>query len=150
MKDNYRFSIQIFKNYRKSIIKSEKTGKTQKNYRFSIMKSENYRKSILFFGRLSKIDIFLLGKSEYFCLNYKTPFFGDEKTSGRGVMRPHPCPSQPHPPSAPSPKEKGIGNNFLERGFFANNFHELADSPFIASNALQHDSFLSAGVTFNI
>ncbi len=65
-------------------------------------------------------------------------------------LTPQPNTSQPHPPSAPSPKEKGIGNNFLERGFFANNFHELADSPFIASNALQHDSFLSAGVTFNI
>jgi predicted metalloprotease with PDZ domain len=37
-----------------------------------------------------------------------------------------------------------------EKIFFANNFHELADSPFIASNSLQHQSFICAGVTFNL
>lgn len=46
---------------------------------------------------------------------------------------------KPHP--NPSPKE---------RGYLAADFHELADSPFIASNSLQHDSFVSGGVTFNL
>lgn len=34
--------------------------------------------------------------------------------------------------------------------YIASDFHELADSPFIASNSLQHDSFVSSGVTFNL
>jgi len=44
----------------------------------------------------------------------------------------HPC---------PSPKEKG---------YYANDFHELADSPFIASNTLQHNKFVCEGVEFNL
>ena len=37
-----------------------------------------------------------------------------------------------------------------ERSFLAKDFHELADSPFIASNSLQHNVFICFGVEFNI
>ncbi len=34
--------------------------------------------------------------------------------------------------------------------FLAKDFHELADSPFIASNSLQHNQFVCSGVEFNL
>lgn len=34
--------------------------------------------------------------------------------------------------------------------FFAKDFHELADSPLIASNSLQHNQFVCAGIEFNL
>lgn len=40
------------------------------------------------------------------------------------------------------PKSKNV--------FTAIDFHELADSPFIASNSLQHDTIISSGVTFHL
>lgn len=34
--------------------------------------------------------------------------------------------------------------------YLATDFHELADSPFIASNSLQHDSFITGGIKFSL
>jgi len=46
---------------------------------------------------------------------------------------------------SPSPLERaGV------RSFIAKDFHELADSPFIASNTLQHNKFVCDGVEFNL
>lgn len=36
-----------------------------------------------------------------------------------------------------------------KRNYIARDFHELADSPFIASNSLQHNKFICEGVEFN-
>lgn len=36
------------------------------------------------------------------------------------------------------------------RSFVAKDFHELADSPFIASNKLQHNKFVCEGIEFNL
>ncbi|MGQ0829605.1 MAG: M61 family metallopeptidase [Bacteroidota bacterium] len=47
--------------------------------------------------------------------------------------------------ASPSPSERaGV------RCFILKNFHELADSPFIASNTLQHNKFVCEGVEFNL
>lgn len=43
-----------------------------------------------------------------------------------------------------------VNTNSTDKIFLAADFHELADSPFIASNSIQHDSFVSEGVTFNL
>ncbi len=47
------------------------------------------------------------------------------------------------------PFESG-DNRLGENSFVFKNFHELADSPFIASNSLQHCKFVCFGVEFNI
>lgn len=46
------------------------------------------------------------------------------------------------------PNEKGE-NKTGENLFVFQDFHELADSPFIASNSLQHNKFICFGVEFN-
>ncbi len=46
--------------------------------------------------------------------------------------------------------ERKLSTSDNTHTFLANNFHELADSPFIASNTLQHSLFVCAGVTFNL
>ncbi len=38
----------------------------------------------------------------------------------------------------------------INKSFHAKNFHELADSPFIASNSLQHNQFVCNGIEFNL
>jgi len=43
----------------------------------------------------------------------------------------------------------GLSESAGQRSFVANNFHELADSPFIASATLQHNKFVCEGVEFN-
>jgi len=73
-------------------------------------------------------------------------------------LKPLPSPSWQPLPSASSAKEKKEGNNsaekepenkFSETAFSATDFHELADSPFIASKSLQHNTFVCFGVEFN-
>lgn len=44
---------------------------------------------------------------------------------------------------------KEVENNFSETAFSTSDFHELADSPFIASKSLQHNTFVCFGVEFN-
>ena len=60
-----------------------------------------------------------------------------------------PSPSQSYPTSLHNPNEKESEIVFFEQGFGATDFHELADSPFIASNSLQHNKFICFGVEFN-
>ncbi|MES2139050.1 MAG: M61 family peptidase [Bacteroidota bacterium] len=53
---------------------------------------------------------------------------------------------QTQSPILPTEKgENGLGENL----FVFQDFHELADSPFIASNSLQHNKFICFGVEFN-
>lgn len=44
----------------------------------------------------------------------------------------------------------GLPQDAVGMKFIAKDFHELADSPFIASNTLQHNKFVCEGVEFNL
>jgi len=63
------------------------------------------------------------------------------------------CGLKIQPLSTPTQSSSGslkMENIIFEKRFIASNFHELADSPFIASNSLKHNKFICFGIEFNI